>query len=427
VMKKETLLYRTAFTIRILVLCLTLYLVYNGWGVYSGTNETSLLMYANLTCTGFWLLFMMGSILVSPFGRFFCALCPVGETNHLFSKIGLKRYINVKLDFLQGFSLILVFILVIVFHFSKHPHLTSLLILSVITVAAIMGLLCKGNSFCLLLCPANAYLRFYSRLSFFKISCKDKSTVSPCMVMLNPCNVKKEQCHLCFRCFKDAEGVSISFDKKPLKNLALPFSNVEIFIFSVLSGLTVMAFIRVVAPVRELFVFPPYLIAQYFGLGEEHIIFLLVLFGVFLYPAICYLAFLVLMRIFAKNSMLELAKSFLPFFIPLILSIHLILALAKMNARIGFLPFALTDPSGRDMVKLYLSSKIDIPSDLISIAYFKYILLILPIVAFFLTIYLIKNYVKTLSEKTALIIIQSTFFLFIEYCVVSWLFKGVFL
>ncbi len=425
-MKKENLLYHTVFIIRILVLLLTIFLVYNGWGVYSGTKESALLMYANMTAFGFWLIFMMGSIVISPLGRFFCAICPAGETNYQFSKFGFKMPVNLKYSFLQGGSLIAVFILVIVLHFSKHPHLTSLLILSVISLAALMGLLFKGNSFCLLLCPANAYLRFYARLSAFKIACKEKNTSSPCMVMLNPCGVKKEFCHLCFRCFKGADGLYITKDNKPAERIILDFTSAELFIFSILSGLTIMAFIRVVSQVREVFVYPPYLISQYFGLSEEYIMLLLVIFGVFLYPAIFYSIFVIAIKAVKKESFWNIAKNYLPFFMPLVLSIHLILAVTKLNARIGFLPFVLTDPAGFDMVKLYSLSKIEIPEDLIDIRYFKYVILALPLVAFLLTSILVKKHVRRASEKFVVFTTQLIFFLFIEYCVISWLFKGVF-
>lgn len=400
------------------------FLIFNGFGIYAGTKENALFMYANLTNFGFWVIFMMGSIVVSPLGRFFCSICPVGEINYLTSKIGLKKNINIEMGFLQGLSLIAVFILVIVFHFSRHPHTTSILIISVFLLSAAMGFLFRGNSFCLILCPANAYLRFYGKLSSFKLFCKDNAKMSNCMVFLNPCNVKKEQCHLCFRCFKEADGLSLKVDKNPFLGLTQSFTNSEIFIFSVLSGLTIMAFIRVVREVRELFVYPPYLIAQYFGLPEQYITLLLVIFGVFIYPALFYSIFISLLKIVKARPFIETAKSHLPYFIPLIMAIHLILAVTKINARIGFLPFAISDPSGKDMVQLYALGKIDIPPDLINILFFKYVIFFIPLIAFFIVCYAIQKKIKLFAEKIVLFASQLFFVLFIEYCILSWLFKG---
>lgn len=421
-MKKENLLYRITSIIRIAVLLFTIFFVFNGFGVYAREKASSLFMYANLTNFGFWVFFMMGSILISPLGRFFCGICPVGEVNHIFSKMGTKKSLNLNWAFLQGFSLIMVFILVIVFHFSRHPHLTSILIIAVFILSAFMGLIFNGNSFCLSLCPANAYLRFYGRLSLFRLFCNKEAKSSNCMVFLNPCNVKKEQCHLCFRCFKDANGMYLKKDSKPFDSIAHPFNSSEMFIFSVLSGLTIMAFIRVVRQIRELFVFPPYLIAQHFGLSEEYIMLLLVIFGVFIYPALFYSIFASVMKFVKRESFISAAKTSLPYFIPSVFAVHLILAITKVNTRIGFLPFTLKDPSGKDMVQLYASGKIDIPADFINIVYFKYLILAIPLIAFFLAFYLVKK--KPFVEKTMLLLSQTLFLIFVEYCIFSWLFKG---
>ncbi|GAB4433672.1 MAG: hypothetical protein OHK0040_04360 [bacterium] len=243
------------------------------------------------------------------------------------------------------------------------------------------------------------------------------------MVFLNPCNVKKEQCHLCFRCFKNANGLYLKKDSKPFDNITQPLNSSEIFIFSVLSGLTIMAFIRVVREVRELFVYPPYLIAQHFGLSERYITLMLVIFGVFIYPVLFYSIFASVMKIVKRENLLSAAKNSLPHFIPSVFAIHFILAITKVNARIGFLPFAVKDPSGKDMVQLYASGKIDIPADLINIVYFKYLILAIPLIALFLVFYLVKQ--EPFVEKTMLLLSQTLFFIFVEYCILSWLFKGI--
>lgn len=402
---------------------LTLLLIYNGFGIFSEGKEKVLFMYANLTTFSFWVVFMMGAIFVSILGRFFCSICPVGEINHFFSKLGFKKNLNTDLDFLQGFSILIVFVLVIVFHFSRHPHLTSLLILFVVILSALIGILFKSNSFCMILCPANAFLRFYSRFSLFKISCKENSAYSPCMVMLNPCNVKKERCHLCFRCFKNGQGIYIKKDVST-SDSTFTFSSSEIFIFSVLSGLTVMAFIRVVPEIRELFVYPPYLLSQLLGLHEQYIIFLLIIFGGFIYPA-CFYGFIVFMvKVSSQDKEKFLSRKVLPFFIPLIMSVHFILAITKLNTRLGFLRYNIFDPTGKDMIALYGSGKIELPGDIISINTLKYVIVLLPTIAILYSLYFTCNQLKKRSDKIVLATFQFSFFIFIEYCILNWLFKG---
>ncbi len=424
-MKKANWLYLTTFIIRIFVIVLTIFLIYNGFGVYTKTKETSLLMYSNLTPLLFWVVFMMGAIIISPLGRFFCTICPAGEINYLFSKSGLNKPLNLSFSFLQGLSLIAVFILVIVFHFSRQPHLTSLLVLFVLILAAVMGLIFKGNSFCLLICPANAFLRFYSRLSVFKTFCKNGAKPSSCMVFLNPCNINKEQCHLCFRCFKNAEGLTIHRDKTPFENLLKDFKTEEIFIFTVLSGLTIMAFIRVVSEAREMFVYPPYLLSLYLHLDEKYLLLIVTFFGVFVYPALFYTIFVLPFKFIKKASFLNLAKTYLPLFIPQILSVHMILAVTKLNARLGFLPYAILEPSGKDMVQLFSLGKLEIPADLISVAYIKYLILFIPLAALILSFYMIKGHLKIFAEKMIAGLNLALFFLFTEYCVIKWLFRGL--
>lgn len=416
-MKKENLLYLIVSIIRKIVLFLSIFLIFNGWGVYSGEGAYALYMYSNLTTFSFWLLFLMGSVLLAIFGRVFCAICPVGEINYLMSKIGLKKPVKIKFSFLQGLSLLFVFLMVIIFNISRHPHYTSLLILSALLFGGLMGLFYSGNSFCLILCPANAFLRFYGIFSSIRIEAKNNCNIkNECPVFLNPCNVKKESCHLCLRCFKEAEGLKISLIN-PFKNFSLPYFNKsDLFIFSVLSGLTFMAFIRVVREVREVFVYIPYKITELFALSSKLILPLTTFFGVFVYPLMFFLLTLFLIKIFDKNSSVK----YLSYFIFSTYSVHMILALVKVNSRIKFLPYALMDPTGKDVVSLRLAYNFDIPGDVIPIFYFRFILLAIPIVFYIIGL----NKISKASKNIGIIIsiIFTLVLSFIQYIIFKWLF-----
>lgn len=419
-MKKENLLYHIVCTIRRLIFIFTIFLIFNGWAVYSGEGATALFMYSNLTNFSFWIIFLMGSVLFILLGRIFCAVCPVGEFNYLMSKIGLKKKINLNFSFLQALSLLFVFLMVITFNISKHPHLTSLLIVIAFVLAGTMGLIFNGNSFCLLLCPANAFLKFYGIFSAIRIkSLVNCNVKNNCPIFLNPCNVKKEDCHLCLRCFRDAGGLSLSLSN-PFKNFSLPnFNKSDFFIFSVLTGLVFMAFIRVVREVREIFVYIPYKITEILSLSSKFILPITTFFGVFVYPLIFFLLTTILIKFFSKENPLK----YISYFIFSTFSVHLILALVKINSRVRFLPYALLDPSGKDVVTMRLSYNFDIPGDIILIEYFRVLLLFIP---FFFYITGVSNIFRDKKAlATPLIAVFTFIFFIIEYIIFKWLFRFI--
>ncbi len=419
-MKRENFLYHTVSIIRKLILIFSVFLIINGWGVYSGEGAHALFMYSNLTNILFWVVFLMGSVVFAFFGRVFCAICPAGELNYLMTKIGLKKKVSLNFSFLQAITLLFVFMMVITFNVSRHPHLTTLLIIIAFLVASVMGLLFRGNSFCFLLCPANAFLKFYGLFSALRVKGEDGCKVrNTCPLFLNPAKPKKEECHLCLRCFRGSEGLKLTLTN-PFKGLALPhFSRNDFFIFSVLTGLTFMAFIRVVREVREVFVYIPYKITELFALSNKLILPITTFFGVFIYPLAFFLLSAALINLFSKEHFLK----HISYFIYSTFSVHLILALVKINSRIGFLPYAIIDPSGKDVVALRADYNFDIPGDIIPIDYFRIILLVIPM------LFYIVGALKIFKERKTLWLPLTALFTFIffiiEYIIIKWLFRFV--
>lgn len=420
------MLFRIISIIRIAFLILTFFLIWNGWGIYAYGKHEALFMYSNLTNFTLWVIFLMGSIIIAPIGRIFCALCPVGEINYLFSKIGLKKTPPLSFAWLQGVSLILVFLLVVNFHISRHPHYTSLLITSVILLAIILGLIFNGNAFCMLLCPANGFLKFYTRFSFLTIKAEDNAKVSEkCMVFLNPKSINREQCHLCLRCFKKSDGLTLTFNKPLVSKLVSPLSKTDFFVFTILSGLTIMAFIRVVREIRELFVYPSFILNQLLRLNEKYIIYFVILFGVFVYPFLFYLITSIWNYLFNRKSFLKTLLKTTSFYILPIFSIHIILAWIKINTRIGFLTYVLKDPKGKEMVALYALQKIDIPYDLVPIWLNKYIITFIPLLFFFILIDILTKYYKKRSDLLINILPLLILVSFFEFSIFLWLFRGL--
>ncbi len=423
-MKQANLLYHIVSIIRKALLFFTFFLIINGLGIYSEDGARALFMYSNLTSFSFWVLFLMGSILLIFIGRVFCAICPIGEFNYLFSKIGLKRKLNINLNLFQSVILFIIFFLVISFNMSRHPHYTSLIIIGAVLAAIIFGLIFKGNSFCMTICPANAFLRFYGIFSALKVTCKSKDfSFSECPVFLNPCDVKKKDCHLCLRCFKNSEGLTLKLEN-PFKNITLPqFSFNDLICFSILSGISFMAFIRVVREIREIFVFIPVKINEFLDLPGSFILSKTIFFGVFVYPTLFFFLTAFILKLFAGRPFMQILNKYTPFFIFSTFSVHLILAMVKINSRLSFLPYALFEPSGKDVVALRMSYSFDIPGDIIPINYLRVILLIVPIIFYLAGFYKILREEKKIALP--LFLIFTSLFVFIEKIIIMWLFRGI--
>lgn len=417
------MLFRIISIIRKIILFFTIFLIYNGFKIISSTRDEMLYMYANMTTFTFWVIFLMGAIFLAPVGRVFCALCPVGEINYLFSKIGKKIKFKLNVSFLQGISMLIIFILVINFHISKHPHYTSLLILITFILAGITGLLFRGNFFCINICPANGFLKFYSKFSFLKIVCdKNTKTGSECMVFLNPCNHHRENCHLCLRCFDKSESLKIGIRKPEITEYT--YSKQDFSTFSILFGLTLMAFIRVVREIRETFVYPPYMLSQFLNIDEKYLIYLVILFGVLIYP-VCLMLFIgFIKKIFLKGDLKKTIDDTITQLILPLFSIHFIISFIKLNARLGFIPYIFSDPSGKDTVLLYTLKKISIPNDIIPISLSRYIIFFIP-VFFLMGWYLLFLKGKKIAKREFInLLTVLLFFTFIEYCIIMWLFKS---
>lgn len=414
--------YHIISIIRKIVLIFTIFLIYNGLKIFSFNQNDAIFMYANLTTFTFWVIFLMGAILLALLGRIFCAICPVGETNYIFSQFGKKIVLKRNFSFLQGIVMLVIFILVINFHLSKHPGYTALLIAITLIISSILGLLFRGNTFCLNICPANVFLKFYTKFSFLRIVCDRNARIgSSCMVFLNPCNHQRENCHLCLRCFEKSEGLKIKL-KKPEVSINR-YSTQDFFNFSILLGLTFMAFIRVIREIRELFVYPPYIISQLLNIDEEYLIFLVIFFGVVIYP-LCTLIFIGLIkRIFIKDTIKNIMNETIVQLILPLFSIHFILSFIKFNSRLGFIPYLLNDPSGIDTLMLYQLKKISIPNDIIPISISRYLILFFPIIFFFIWLCLYFKGKKTDVKDTISIFFVVLFFFVIETCVIMWLFR----
>ncbi|MBI5416366.1 4Fe-4S binding protein [Candidatus Poribacteria bacterium] len=148
-----------------------------------GVPESDPLIYTNLGNLLFWIYWMMGIILfVLVWGRLWCAICPLGLINGLFSKIGFKLNYPKKLRNWYGLAItfIVLQILLNIFKINHFPDFTARLIIVFILCAIFFGIFFQDRIFCRYLCPIGSMLGVYSCFSPMELRIKDKKTCAQC-------------------------------------------------------------------------------------------------------------------------------------------------------------------------------------------------------------------------------------------------------
>lgn len=423
-------LLRTAFLVLLLAMAAF------GWHHHGipGVAVKDPLMYTNLATHLFWGWWMMGIVFLALlFGRGWCAVCPVGWVNDLFTRIGLRRPLP---SWLRGFvpvTLTLVALQVAVYLLAIHryPDHTALLLALMLLLAAGAGLLWRGRAFCSLLCPAGAVLGLYARVAPLELRVKDaeicaactgKECISggkrwtrlalggavlfwhgqrpECPAGLVPAQIRDSaSCSLCLNCARNCGNGNISLKRRPwLADLGKgPLAPGETFFFLVLLGMITANFSKVYVDLREALFWAPQSVALLLGWEGTGYYVLAALWVSLVVPFLLLLPGFLALRlgdlrvclsgapeapssvdIPSRPGFWETAGALALPFIPLVLAAHLALAVVKLNAKGGYLPFVLGDPAG---VKSYLALNVvntmSPPGVLISLDILKWIVLAL--------------------------------------------------
>lgn len=141
------------------------------------------LLYTNLATLGFWVIWMMGLILVLPLaGRLWCTVCPVGGCNDLVARIGAKRAYPRRLqNFIPMALLLVVFTAAAdLLRINRYPDYTAALLLLVLAMAVGAGLLFKGRVFCRYWCPVGGMVGVFTRIAPFEVGSKDPAVCRRC-------------------------------------------------------------------------------------------------------------------------------------------------------------------------------------------------------------------------------------------------------
>lgn len=406
-----------------------------GWHQHAipGVEVPDPLMYTNLATHLVWVWWMMGVVLIALFfGRGWCAVCPVGWVNDRFGRIGLRRPLPRWLAGFGAVTLTLIVLQLAIYFLAVHrfPDYTAVLLAIMLLLAAGVGLVFRNRAFCSLFCPAGAVFGLYARVAPFRLRVQTKDTCtacsskgcisgtrqwtrlalgpavlfwhgqrSDCPAGLVPAELNDSSaCHLCLDCVRNCDNANIHLGRRPARGESgsAPLSRSETLFFLVLLGLVTANFSKVYIELREALFWVPQQTALVLGWQATGYYVLATAWVSLILPLLLLLPSWLLLKLGSLQTSVVAAPEpplagrdaspgfsttlgalALPF-IPLVLTAHLILALVKLNAKAGYLPFVLRDPTG---VKSYLAmnvmNTVGAPGVLIPLDLLKWMVLLL--------------------------------------------------
>ncbi len=392
--------------LRPLLLALMVLMAVYGWDQHAipGVPVRDPLMYSNLATYLFWVVWIMGVVFVAAlFGRGWCTVCPLGWLNGLTGRIGLRLDLPAWLHGFLPVTLVLLALQLAVYFFALHrfPDYTAILLALMLVLAVLLGLLFRRRAFCLLLCPAGAVFGLYARLAPMELRVKDPQvcagcTGKPCIatapvrrkavlgarswqwtahpegcpVALVPAEINDSAaCTLCLNCVRTCcnDNLRISPRRFGADLGATGLGSGETLFFLVLLGLLTANFAKVHVALREAIFWLPERLAQLLGFGAGGFYPLAVIWIALIFPLLLLLPGVLVwlvtqVRVGSAADGPPAVQSPLRFppllgrmalaLLPLVLTAHVVLALVKFNAKLGYLPLVLQDPGG---VKSYLA------------------------------------------------------------------------
>jgi len=385
-----------------------------GWHQHAipGVATPDPLMYTNLASQLFWVWWMFAVVFLALFfGRAWCAVCPVGWFNEVVARFGLARPLPAWLDNFVPATLTLVLLQLAVYLFAIHryPDHTARLIGLMLLLALLLGLVFRKRAFCTLFCPAGAVLGLYARIAPWQLrvadeavcaGCDGRECVSggrrwtrlslgsavlywhgrrrECPVDLLPPEVRdSSSCQLCLQCARNCSHDNLRLGGRPWLADLVPgsLSVSENFFLLVLLGLLTANFSKFYVELREAIFRLPEQAAVLLGWEAGGYYLLATLWVTLALPVLLLLPGWLLLKLGRLRVDPQAAPPAAPaplvaeekpgFWgtlgalalpcLPLLLSAHLAMGLVKVNAKAGFLPYALRDPSG---VKSYLAMNV---------------------------------------------------------------------
>lgn len=410
-----------------------------GWHQHAipGVKVPDPLMYLNFTTHLFWVIWIMAIVPVALLcGRAWCSVCPLGWLNGLVARFGLGRQLPA---WLRGFvpvtlALVALQLLVYLFTIHRYPDYTAWLLAVILLLAVAAGLLFRGRAFCTLLCPAGTLFGLYARVAPFQLRVRDSEICEACdtraciattpvwqRFALGPavlywqknragCPVDlvpqhladSVDCTLCLNCVQQCDKENVLVGRRPwLGDFGQSWlRSGETLFLVVLLGLLTANFSKVNVGLRDLLFWVPETSARLLGWETSGFQLLACLWVALLLPLLLLLPGFLLwqfsrLRIGSEappsagtpvtaterrprgEGWRRLGQVALPL-VPLLLAVHLILAVVKLNAKLGYLPLVLRDASGvRSYLALNVMHTLSAPGMLIPLDVLKWLVVVL--------------------------------------------------
>ena len=125
-------------------------MIATAWGRrgIDGVDASDPLMYTNLGNLAFWVLWLMGIVLLVPLvGRAWCGVCPVGAMNEFVSRFGLKKVFPrfIRNQHLKALALMITVLMMGIFRIHHYPDVTAWYLLAWVAMAVAAGFLFAGG------------------------------------------------------------------------------------------------------------------------------------------------------------------------------------------------------------------------------------------------------------------------------------------
>lgn len=349
----------------------------------------------NLTIWGLWWPMMIWMAVL--FGRVWCMVCPMELVSNGMERLGRTLGVQqvqlnswLRSGFLILFLYFIIQFMVAGFQIHRIPFYTSLFLWSMLILAAFTGLLFKDRAFCRGFCPVALLLSTYGRGGMLVVraegvdkcqgctgkdclkSCnRNRLDARSCPSLLNPPKLNSSRdCLVCGQCLKSCQPDNMKlYLRKPFHPAdareSLASWTTTLFIM-LASGFVTAELCAEWVIADGIFLRPPHVIAQNLGL-ESFTGWLKGLWMLLVYPAILWIFMGLLVKPFVESTSLFMIwrRIAIPFAV-IVSAGHMTKAFAKFTSWVGFLPYAISEPSGSNTVLQITSKLVENPAPIVS-------------------------------------------------------------
>ncbi len=393
--------------LQVFVVAVVLAVAYFGLGVGEGLDDSSIdiLRKTNLSSLLVWGIWWPAMIaLVLFFGRVWCTVCPMELVNRVADSVARKigwRRVRLGKFLRAGWMVIAAYlvmqILVEVGDANHIPNRTALLLFGLVGFAFLTGLIFRHpRSFCQSFCPAGALLSVYGRytplqLDISKDSVCDECVTKDCIREKNRYRFDKRSCPsllqpykreasdgcvLCFQCSKVCPydnmgwGIVKAGAQVRRKSMLKPFEAVFIM---VALGSVFHETAEEVPWFISIFDHVPESLASMAPSWEGVFVFL---WYIIVLPAVFWMLVSLLALLFGqKASMGRVMIGAATGAAPVVAIAHFAKASYKIFSFGGYLPAALSDPSGMETAHKILNGSVGSPAALVGLSVVGWIML----------------------------------------------------